>query len=114
MFDCFFLDFVSSLNEDRPGDGRQALYEKVIQSLSTKSDPEVKYRLLRLAVDVPPSRHSELKLSRSIEIRPFLSELLDSRNHDYQKTAQEFIAQFSDCKFQHCFIYKHLTGKPSP
>jgi hypothetical protein len=111
VFD-FFSDFLSSLNEDRSGDGRQALYKKVIQSLSTESDPEVKSRLLRLALDVPPRRRSQLKLSRSIEIRPFLSVLLDSRNNDYQKTAQEFIAQFSDRKFQHCFIYKHL--KPLP
>lgn len=71
----------------------------MITFLSTpETDLKVKYQLLRLAVDVPPRSRSKLKLSRSVEIRPFLSELLDSGNNDYRKTAQEFMVQFSDRK----------------
>lgn len=104
-----FSGFARGVTEDRSGDGQQVLYDKVIQFLNTENDLRVKYELLRLAMDVQaPRRHSKLKLSRSTQIRPFISKLLDSSNNSYRKTAQEFIMRFSDRKWKYFFVYKHL------
>ena len=95
----FFSYFTSNLNENLPGNGRQALYEKIIEALS-KTDAnlelEVKYQLVHLAVGVLARKGSELKLSRSSQVRPLVFELLNSGNKEYKKTAGKFMMQFSD------------------
>ena len=83
-------DVASNLKENRSGDGRQALYEKVIEVLR-KIDLRVKYRLLRLSLDVLDGRHSELKLKSSGQIRPFVSDLLDNEDKNYREAAQKFM-----------------------
>src|SRR5271155_1492761 len=83
----FFSYFTGYLNEDPPGNGRQALYEKVIEALS-KTDPNLeleaklrlKYQLLDTSVGILDGKGSELKLNRPSQIHPLIFELLNSGN----------------------------------
>ena len=81
-------------------DGLQAVYDGVISVLGRNNpESELKYRLLESAVDII-GRHSRdgtsLKLARSIEIFPLLSNLLDMKK--YQKVVRQFLVEFMDCK----------------
>ena len=106
MFSIF--SGLSLINEDlRLGDGRQALYERMVKVLRIcTSDLRDKYRLLHLTVDVLTRKGSEFKLSPPGQIKPFVSELLDNGDKDYRKTAHEFMEQFSDRKLK---IKVHLS-----
>ena len=90
-----FSDFSDNLSEALSDRRRQLLYEKVIEALS-KPDLDVKYQLLQLCVDVLAGQGSELELSTPNLVRPLLSELLDSSDKEYERTAKIFLMQLSD------------------
>ena len=75
-------------------DGLQAVYDGVISVLGRNNlEPELKYRLLESAVDIigrHPLDGRSLKLRRSIEIRPLLSNLLEKNIKKYQKIVRQF------------------------
>ena len=70
-------------------DGLQAVYDGVISVLGRNNlEPELKYRLLESSVDIigrHPLDGRFLKLCRSIEIHPLLSNLLEKNIKKYQK-----------------------------
>ncbi|EDR04490.1 uncharacterized protein LACBIDRAFT_391733 [Laccaria bicolor S238N-H82] len=78
--------------------GRQALYDQVIDSLkpALKLTPEIMFGLLRNTVDILGRHRANLKLSPSIEIRPLIADLRHSNETRYQETAQQFMEQFTD------------------
>jgi len=81
-------------------DGLQAVYDEVIRSLKSL-ESEGKYRLLESAVDLMgrhPRDGRPLKLRRSIEICPLLSNLLEKNIENYQKIVRQFLVEFMDCK----------------
>ena len=90
-------------------DGLQAVYDGVISVLGHDNlEPELKYRLLESAVDVI-GRHlrdgKSLKLRRSIEIRPLLSNLLERDIKNYQKIVGQFLVEFTDCEQKSPYFY---------
>lgn len=83
-------------------DGRQAIYDKVMESLPKNKAPaelqevEVKYRFLRSVVEVFKKGSpdgSDLKLN--VDIRPLVSDLQESGNKNYQKIAKECVLLFT-------------------
>jgi hypothetical protein len=80
------------------GDGRQSVYENVIEALADLSVKlDVKHRVLCSALDIlkESSRgDTQLELRPSSKIRILLSDLWD--NEDHRKTAQEFMRRFTD------------------
>jgi len=83
-------------------DGLQAVYDAVIRILErNNSKLEVQYQLLQFAVNTLRRRAHEgtyLKLGRSIEILPLLSNLLEQRIENYQNVVRHFLVEFMDCK----------------
>lgn len=82
------------------GDGRQAIYEKMIEVLREKvPDVKVQHRLLDFSMDIfrnNPLDHAQRKLIRSVEIRSSLSKLSESKNKEYQETVQHFLDFYTD------------------
>lgn len=78
------------------GDGQQALYESLINALNKNPnlEPERKIELLRVAMDtlVEP----DLKLGRSVDTYPLVSDLWKSNNKDHRELARNFILGFTD------------------
>lgn len=97
-----FLGFSHSLQRLGSGGGRQAVYETVIESLRDPShEVEAKYQLLHSALAILGKGFQggqPLKLNPTIQILPFVTDLQKSSNKDFQKTAQEFVEQFTDCE----------------
>ena len=80
-------------------DGRQAVYDQVIDELKKATlQPEITFQLLGKTVEILGGHQANLKLSRSIEICPLVADLLRSDEKCYQKTAQQFVEQFTDRK----------------
>ena len=79
-------------------DGRQALYDQVIDNLREPAlEPEIKFQLLDNTVNIL-GRVANLKLSSSIEIRPLAAGLRSSSDRRYQEAAQQFMEQLTDRK----------------
>jgi hypothetical protein len=78
------------------------VYDGVIRVLGRNNiGPELKYRLLESAMDIigrRPRDGTSLKLRRSIDIRPLLSNLLEENTINYQKVVRQFLVEFTDCK----------------
>jgi len=78
------------------------VYEKVIEALKRTDSPlgqEAKCRSLRILIDAVRENsqgNSQFKLSPLSEIQPLMSDLLESENEEYKKTAKEFVAWFTD------------------
>jgi hypothetical protein len=83
-------------------DGLQAVYDGVIKALrDSKDQPEEKYRLLHASVDIlgrSAQAGTSLKLTRSVEIHPLVSDLLESNVKKCRKVVRQFLAEFTDCK----------------
>jgi len=83
-------------------DGLQAVYDAVIRILEcNNSKLEVQYQLLQFTVNILRKCAHEgtyLKLGRSIEILPLLSNLLEQRIENYQNVVRHFVVEFMDCK----------------
>lgn len=79
------------------GDGRQSVYDKVIEALTRLSTQlDVKHGILCSALDIlsKSSRDdTHLKLRLSSEIRGLVSDLWSDEN--YKKVAQEFVRSFT-------------------
>ena len=91
----FFIYFLR-LTMSPLADGRQAVYEAVIEALK-KHEPAEKHQLLQLAMDIlgkSVKDGTSLKQIRSIEILPLLSNLLESK---YKGVVRRFL-EFMDCK----------------
>lgn len=82
------------------GDGRQAIYEKMIEVLRENvPDAMVQHRLLDFSMGIfekNPLDRAQRKLMRSVEIRSSLSKLLESQHKEYQETVQRFLEFYSD------------------
>jgi len=82
-------------------DGLQAVYDGVIGALKGV-EPEVKYQLLRSAVDVlgkSVQNSTSLKRSPSIEVLALVADIPTSAwNSDWPKVVQQFLWQFTDRK----------------
>ena len=81
-------------------DGRQALYDQVIDELKKPAlKPEIMFQLLDNTVNILGRVHqANLKLSPSIEICPLVADLRHSNERRYQETAQRFVEEFTDRK----------------
>ena len=85
------------------GDGRQAIYEKMIKVLHTPKVTNIKahHQLLEFSMKIfkkDSQDKVQLKLMRSVEVHSSLSRLLESNKKEYQKTAREFLMRFADRK----------------
>ena len=79
-------------------DGRQAVYEAVIGALE-KYKPADRHQLLHYALDILGKRVEDgtsLKLIRSTEILPLLSNLPESNIENYKSVVRQFLV-FMDC-----------------
>ena len=80
-------------------DGRQALYDQVIDGLKNPAlTPEITFQLLHNTLNILGGHGANLKLSRSIEICPLVADVRHSNEKRYQETAQQFVEQFMDRK----------------
>ena len=80
-------------------DGRQAVYDQVIDGLKTPAlKPEIMFQVLHNTVDILGGHQADLKLSPSVEIWPLIADLRHSNEKRYQETAQQFVEQFTDRK----------------
>ena len=70
---------------------------KVIEALTPNPKPEInhQYLLLHYAMDILSNRASDLKLRPPAEILPLISDLWDSDNETYKKTANQFVMKFT-------------------
>ena len=82
-------NFSSNLNENRSGNGRQALYQNV--TVPRDIDLRIKYELVRLCLDVLGGKHSELKLRGSSQILHWIFKLLSHEDKRYREAAQRFM-----------------------
>jgi len=85
------------------GDGRQAIYDKMVEVLRFTRVPDIEahHRLLEFSIKIfrkDSQDKVQLKLMRSVVVRPPLSKLLESNNKEFQKTAREFLMHFADRK----------------
>ena len=91
--------FVAQVWPHLAADGRQALYDQVIDGLKTPAlKPEIMFQVLHNTVDILGGHQADLKLSPSIEIWPLIADLRHSNEKRYQETAQHFVEQFTDRK----------------
>ena len=75
------------------------MYDRVIDKLKKVTlKPEIMFELLNNTVDILGSHRANLKLSPLIEICPLLTDLRHSNEKHYQKAAQQFVEQLTDCK----------------
>jgi len=85
-------------------DGWQAVYEGVIKTLNGL-EPRGKHLLLQYAMDIlgqsAPGLTS-LKLGRSIDILPLLSNLVESNLESHKMVMRRFLMEFTDCKRKLC------------
>lgn len=76
------------------------MYEAVIRALKNPVlGPDIKYQTLRRTVDIMRECSQDgthLNLSRSIEIRPLVTDLLRSDTTEYQGIARQFMKEFTD------------------
>ena len=75
------------------GNGRQAIYNKILQVLTSITDVEVKHRLVDFSIEVFKKNSqddAQLRLRPSVEIRSSMSSLLQSNKKEYQKAAHKF------------------------
>ena len=80
-------------------DGRQAVYDQVIDRLKKPAlEPEITFQLLHNTVDILGRHGANLKLSPWIEIWRFVAVLRRSNEKRYREIAQQFMAQFTDRK----------------
>jgi hypothetical protein len=83
-------------------DGLQAVYDGVIMALRDSKDQlEEKYQLLQVSLDIlgkSVQAGTSLKLTRSVEIRPLVSDLLESSDEKCRKVVRQFLVEFTDCK----------------
>ena len=80
-------------------DGQQAVYDQVIEGLrKTALKPNIRFQLLHNTVDILGDYRANLKLSPSTEICPLVADLRRSHEKRYQKTAQQFVEQFTNRK----------------
>ena len=80
-------------------DGRQAVYDKVIEELKKSAlEPEIMFQLLGRILDILGRHRADLKLSPSIEVYPPIAVLRLGNEQRYQETAQQFVEQFTDRK----------------
>jgi hypothetical protein len=96
----FLRIFHSSHMATHLADGRQAVYDQIIDGLKNHAlKPEIAFQLLHNTVDILGGVHkANLKLSPSIEICPLIAVLRHSDEKRYQETAQQFVEQFTDRK----------------
>ena len=95
-----FFSFFLQLTELPLADGRQAVYEGVIGALKGL-EPKAKHLLLQSAMDIlgkSAQGGTSLKLGRSIEILPFLSNLLESNIENYKTVMRQFLVEFTNCR----------------
>ena len=95
-------------------DGRQAVYKAVIEALKNH-EPAEKHQLLHSAMDIlgkSVKDGTSLKLFHLIEIRPLLSNLLESNIESYKSVARQFLVEFMDCKCK--AFYPHLSDITLP
>ena len=95
---CSILYIFSTANSVTLVDGRQAVYEAVIGALK-KYKPADRHQLLHYALDILGKRVEDgtsLKLIRSIEILPLLSNLPESNIENYKSVVRQFLV-FMDC-----------------
>ena len=82
------------------GDGRQAIYEKMIEVLRENvSESKVQHQLLDFSMGIferNPLDRAQRKLMRSVEIRSSLSKLSESQNKEYQETVHRFLVFYSN------------------
>ena len=80
-------------------DGRQAVYDEVIDRLKKLAlEPEITFQLLHYTVDILGGHRADLKLSLSIEICPLVAFLRRSNENRYREIAQQFVELFTDRK----------------
>ena len=80
-------------------DGRQAVYDQVINELKKPAlKPEIMFQLLHNTVDILGGHTAYLKLSPSIEIWPLVAVLRCSNEKRYREIVQQFVEQFTDRK----------------
>ena len=83
----------------RLADGRQAVYDQVIDELKKATlEPGITFQLLGKTVDILGVHRANLKLSPSTEIWPLVAGLQRSNEESYREIAQQFLAQFTDRK----------------
>ena len=88
-------------------DGRQAVYDEVIDGLKKPAvKPELMFQLLHNTVDILGGHRANLKLSPSIEIWPLVADLRCSNEKRYQEIAQQFVEQFTDRKWKLTFFFR--------
>ena len=77
-------------------DGRQAVYDQVIEALKKPAlKPEIRFQLLHNTVDILRGPRANLKLRPSIEICPLVADLGRSYRKDYREAAREFVSRFA-------------------
>ena len=73
------------------------MYEKAVEALRRTHPPLTKCRILGILIDAAQENsrgNPQFERSPLSEIQPMVSDLLKSK--EYQKTAKEFIARFTD------------------
>ena len=80
-------------------DGRQAVYDQVVNELKKPAlKPEIMFQLLHNTVDILGDHPAYLQLSPSIEIWPLVAVLRRSNEKRYWEIVQQFVEQFTDRK----------------
>ena len=80
-------------------DGRQAVYDEVIDQLKIPAlKPEITFQLLQNTVDILRGHRTNLKLSPPIEIGPLVAVLRRSNEKRYREIAQQFVVEYTDRK----------------
>ena len=80
-------------------DGRQAVYDQVIDGLRKPAlKLEIMFQLPHNTVDILWDHRADLKRSPSIEIWPLVADLRRSNEKRYQEIAKQFLEKFTDRK----------------
>ena len=80
------------------GEGRQALYRTVIESVREGASLSEQYKLLCSVMEILSKMFNDaqaVKLVTSREILPHVSPLLKSNNKEYQEMARKLMGKFT-------------------
>ena len=77
------------------------MYEGVIEALKVANSMEVKHQLITNAIGVltkSARNNTSLRLRHSSTVQGSMADIWKADNEEYQKTAWQFMEQFTDCK----------------